>query len=134
MTWENSRKVFWTNILPIDTRRGRVSRQLKSLKINEFSKNSSTESDSLCRLITEIESLSSLYHVEYQSKHALCTLLWSSVDGRDWALHAQSRHGIDKNFPNAIKALADSLNKHETPSLSKKINTEVNFHCCTEPG
>lgn len=41
-------------------RRVRASRELKSLKLNDFLKNSNSESEALRQLVTEIERLTSL--------------------------------------------------------------------------
>lgn len=69
----------------------------------------------------EIERLSCLDHYEDPSNHALCTELWSSLEGQDWALQTQSKQVIDNYLPKVLEALTDGPYKHQNHSLSKKI-------------
>lgn len=54
------------------------------------------------QLVSEIERLASLANDEDQSNHALCTILWSVVEGQDCDLHAQGKHGIEEQFTMAV--------------------------------
>lgn len=77
------------------------------------------ELNALQQLVTEIELLLSLAHDEEHSNHVLCTVLWSSVVGLDWNLHAQSKQGNDGDYPKVVEAFSGYLHKHEAHSLSK---------------
>lgn len=52
----------------------------------------------LCQLVTETKGLSSIAHDGYLSSDALCMVLWTSIDGQKWALHVQSKQGIEDPF------------------------------------
>lgn len=50
--------------------------------------------------------------------------------GTDWALHVQSKQGIEKYFPTFVEALNDSIYSTK-PTLREKINLGVSVQCST---
>lgn len=86
------------------------------LNLTSFAKLSKSESEALLQLVTELESLSNLAHEDDLSNHALYTVLWSSKEGHDLALIAQSKRGIDDVFSKAVEELMDSIRKYESHS------------------
>lgn len=46
-------------------------------------------------------------------------ILWELVQGEDWTLHAQTYYRIEYQFPAAVKAIADYIQKYGIHSSSK---------------
>lgn len=36
-------------------------------------------------------------------------MLWSAVEGQDWALHGQSKQGTEEQFNMAVEAIVDYI-------------------------
>ena len=94
-----------------EVRRSRAARQMKKLKFADFKKNTSDEEEAFRNLIGELERLSCLADDEDQTNHSLCSVLWSAVEGCPWALHAQAKSGIGDDYPIAVEALTDYIQK-----------------------
>lgn len=90
-----------------------------------FLKGLNSESKALHQPVTEIYRLAIFAHDEDHSNNALCTTLWSAVGGRDWAVNAHSKQGIEEDFGKVFESVADSLYKHEAHSLRKRINLNL---------
>ena len=73
-----------------EVKRCRAARAMKSLKFKDFKKKDDDDEEAFRNLVGEIDRLSCLAHDDDQSNHSLCAVLWTSVEGCPWALHAQS--------------------------------------------
>lgn len=60
-----------------------------------------------------------LAHNEDQISHVLCPVLWPTVEGHYWALHAQALKGIENVHPKTMGALMASINNM---NLSPPVN------------
>lgn len=68
-----------------------------------------------------MERLAILAHKEDQSNHALCTVLWSSIEGQDWELHAQAKPRFEVQFTTGVEAAVDSIQKHKAHTLKNNV-------------
>lgn len=125
MTWKKFRHSFHAKYHS-STKRVRQSRQLKSLKFHTIEKESKSYYGSLLKRTTEIERLANLAGDEDQINQALCTVLWSSIECNDWALHLQAKTGIENIYPKAVQALIDFIQKSESHSTCKSVRHDPN--------
>lgn len=80
---------------------------------------SNTKAEALAKLITQLERLESL-----ASNHSLCAVLWSLVEGQDWALHAQSKQGMKTDFPKAVEESPIHLISLKNTEIAAKLHRE----------
>lgn len=53
-----------------------------------------------------------LAHDNYHTGAALFNMLWKAVDDEPWALHAQTKEGIEFFFARAVEGISDSIHKY----------------------
>lgn len=93
-------------------RRSRAARSLKNLIFSDFPRKVDDDEEDFRELVGETEKLSCLAHHDYQSNHALITVIWSSVGGTPCSLHALAKSGVEDDYPTAEEALSDSIQKY----------------------
>lgn len=72
-------------------RRSRDTRSLNNIKTKNFKNGYKTAKKAFRKLISELERLLYLALDEKQSINALCTVLWSGVEGCPWSLQAMMK-------------------------------------------
>lgn len=68
-----------------------------------------TDEEPFRKLISELERLSCLKPNEGQSKHGLCTALWSAVEGCPLSFQLMTISGVENDYATSVERTADSI-------------------------
>lgn len=75
------------------------------------------------KLLAEIERLSCLANNANQTDDRICDVLLKAVEEEPWALHAQTKDGIELIFSKDFEGLLDSIEKYNTFNKKKQFST-----------
>lgn len=95
------------------------------MTFQKFRNEACNDEDAFRKLLAEMERLSCLAHGNDQSYASLCDVLWKAVEGQPWALHAQTKTGIEFVFDRAVEGLYESIHKYNAKKDKNRSSAHI---------